>query len=131
MKVSLNEIVDGLHMVSQNILVYYDRNTHRTEFAFTEDAYEYDEETIPHNALFLPSHYEINEYQMMLNFILTLPEGEMKVQFYDAINGRGAFRNFKKSTLRFSIEREWYVYKRLELTEIAKDWCKDNGLEFS
>ena len=46
------------------------------------------------------------------------------------INGKGAFARFKHGLERFLLQETWYQYRDQALAELAKGWCRDNGIEF-
>ena len=43
----------------------------------------------------LPTQYEINEYQIMIDFIDTIDNIEIKDNLHRLIQGKGAFKRFK------------------------------------
>lgn len=130
MKVNLKEIVEGLTMVDDSTIVYFDRDKNVVDYVFTDWIDEELDETIPENIIHLPSRYEIDEYRMMEDFIYSLPDGDKKVMLWDAINGRGAFRNFKNLIRHFDIQEHWYDFQYKEYAKVAKRWCRENNLEY-
>lgn len=89
------------------------------EFVNNEDDY------IP-----LPSKFEFHEYSVMEEFILSLPIEEQRDELLSLIKGKGAFARFKQGLERFLLLDEWYQYRDLALTELAKGWCQDHGIEY-
>lgn len=81
-------------------------------------------------SIILPSQYEINEYQMMEDFIHTIENLEIKNNLQRLIQGKGAFRRFKDYCAEMDIIREWYKYRDEQYKEIAIYWCKQNELEY-
>lgn len=131
MKVSLEKITDALAMTNDEHVIYYDSDKDEIGFVFEADSVRIDielEDALPENAVLLPSLYEINEYNMMEDFVYSLEDKEMQKELFFAINGRGAFRNFKHLIRRYSIQEEWYDFKHEAYTIIAKKWCKNNDL---
>src|SRR6266581_7538618 len=47
------------------------------------------------HSLPLPDRFEINEYQIMERFCLSVGDADVRGDLCDAIRGRGAFRRFK------------------------------------
>jgi len=76
----------------------------------------------------LPTDYGFNEYGVMEDFILTLPE-EQKNEMYFLIKGTGAFSKFRAGLERFSLTDKWYEFKDIELNKFVKTWCEDNNIE--
>lgn len=78
----------------------------------------------------LPSKFEFHEYSVMEGFILSLPVEEQRDELLSLINGKGAFARFKQGLERFLLQEKWYQYRDQALAELAKSWCRDNGIEF-
>lgn len=79
----------------------------------------------------LPSQYDIHEYSIMEQFIWSLPEGRMQDSLETAIQGRGAFRRFKDSIIRYGIEQRWYDYQEEAYRKLAIEWCEDHGFRYA
>ena len=79
----------------------------------------------------LPDPFEIDEYGMMERFSLSLDDERMSDELYNAIKGRGAFRMFKDTIHRVGIQQQWYDYRDAELVALAKEWCQEQGIEFT
>jgi hypothetical protein len=67
----------------------------------------------------LPDRFEINEYQIMERFCLSVDDEEMRDDLCDAIRGRGAFRRFKDRMQAYGIAEDWYRYRDAALREMA------------
>ena len=88
----------------------------------------------------LPNQYEINEYRIMEEFadfagceLKYVPvEQAQKIgrELYKALQVRGAFRRFKSTLNYYGVSEEYYAYRHIYYTELAKDWCQRNGIEF-
>ena len=78
-----------------------------------------------------PEKYELNEYGMMEDFILTVRDAHIRGCLENAISGRGAFRRFKDTADRFNMIDNWYEFKNQALLAYAKKWCDENGLQYS
>ena len=76
----------------------------------------------------LPTQYEINEYQIMTEFAEQHPAAHVGEVLCNALHGRGAFRRFKDTCIRFGIEQSWYQFRSEKLYALAKEWCQENGL---
>ncbi|MED1470068.1 UPF0158 family protein [Bacillus salipaludis] len=82
------------------------------------------------NYLELPTKYEVNEYEIMENFCLTVSDQWKKESLLMAIKGKGAFRRFKDKIIDFEIEDEWYSYRGECFKQIAIEWCQENKINF-
>ncbi len=83
------------------------------------------------NYIYLPSKYDINEYEIMQNFCLSITDQRISYELYYSIKGGGAFRRFKDMIKRLRIEDDWYQYKDEAIKQIAVDWCNENGIIFT
>lgn len=74
--------------------------------------------------------YEVDEYQIMEKFILSIKNREIADTLLIAVKGRGAFRRFKDGIIRFDIEHEWYKYRGDAIRQVAADWCELHNIPF-
>lgn len=131
--VTLSKIIDGLEMVDDIVDCYY--NPEKDE-VFLSNIGEYGDLTedeideLFEESIILPTQYEINEYQIMVNFIETIYNLEIKSNLQRLIQGKGAFRRFKDYCFESNIIQDWYDYKEEKYKEIAIDWCRQNELEY-
>ena len=131
--VTLSKIIDGLEMVDDIVDCYY--NPEKDE-VFLSNIGEYGDLTedeideLFEESIILPTQYEINEYQIMVNFIETIDNLEIKSNLQRLIQGKGAFRRFKDYCFESNIIQDWYDYKEEKYKEIAIEWCRQNKLEY-
>lgn len=131
--VTLSKIIDGLEMVDDIVDCYY--NPEKDE-VFLSNIGEYGDLTedeideLFEESIILPTQYEINEYQMMVDFIDTIENLEIKNDLQKLIQGKGAFRRFKDYCFEMVIIQDWYKFRDERYKEIAIDWCKQNELEY-
>lgn len=81
-------------------------------------------------SIILPTQYEINEYQIIVDFIDTIDNEKLKTELQRLIQGKGAFKRFKDYCFESNIIQDWYKYKEQRYKEIAIDWCNENGLKY-
>ena len=131
--VTLSKIIEGLEMVDNIVDCYY--NPEKDEI-FLSNIGEYEELTedeideLFEKSIILPTQYEINEYQIMLDFIDTLDNLEIKDNLHRLIQGKGAFRRFKDCCFEMDIIQKWYDFRDKRYKEISIAWCKQNELEY-
>lgn len=131
--VTLSKIIEGLEMVDNIVDCYY--NPEKDEI-FLSNIGEYEEltedeiEELFEKSIILPIKYEINEYQMMVDFIETIENKKIKDNLQRLIQGKGAFRRFKDYCLKINIIKDWYDFKEQKYKEIAIDWCEQNELKY-
>lgn len=131
--VTLSKIIEGLEMVDDIVDCYY--NPKKDEI-FLSNIGEYEElsedeiDELFEESIILPTQYEINEYQIMVDFIEKIDNLEVKNNLQRLIQGKGAFRRFKDYCLEINIIQDWYDFKEQKYKEIAIEWCKQNKLEY-
>ena len=131
--VTLSKIIDGLEMVDDIVDCYY--NPEKDEVFLSNigeygDLTEDEKDELFEESIILPTQYEINEYQMMVDFIDTIENLEIKNNLQKLIQGKGAFRRFKDYCFEMDIIQDWYKFRYERYKEIAIDWCKQNELEY-
>lgn len=118
MKVKLSDIIDAIEMANQYSESFLDRKTGEivwiSEMAMTSDEQEEAYEQLDEHGFYrLPSTFDIREYDMMEEFIYSLPE-PLQNKLEQVIRGKGAFRRFKNTIRYLGIEDEWYQYQASE-----------------
>ena len=151
MKVHLSSIAEGiefqslescsyLNLVTGEIILVADEDIRAVESGddISEHADWY-KETIASTKMFLenedqylelPTTYELNEYQIMENFVCSIPAEEQREKMLNLIRGKGAFYRFKQGIERFLLKEQWYKYRDAEITKFAEEWCKENNLQY-
>ena len=66
--------------------------------------------------------FEINEYHIMEKFISSMEDSEAKEELSYAIIGRGAFRRFKDTLIRYDIRQRWFDFQAAAYRDIAIQW---------
>ena len=78
----------------------------------------------------IPGLPSFEKYQTMVDFIETVPDLLPRELLAAAIDGRGAFRRFKDTLLRFPEERQrWFAFERRQRFAAAAAWLRDQGIE--
>jgi hypothetical protein len=151
MKVDLKKIVEGIELQGDESRSYLKLSTGEVVL-FTDEAIaaaENDKDLSVHAEWYreaieqareflnneedyipLPSRFDFHEYNVMEEFILSLPVEEQRDELLSLIKGKGAFARFKHGLERFLLLEKWYQYRDRALAELAKGWCRDNGIEF-
>ena len=131
--VTLSKIIEGLEMVDDEIDCYY--NPENDEI-FLSNIGEYENlnedelDELFEKSIILPTQYEINEYQIMVDFIDTINDIEIRNNLHGLIQRKGAFRRFKDYCFKVNIIQAWYNYREEKYREIAINWCKENDLKY-
>ena len=151
MKVDLKKIIEGIECQDDEAHSYLKLSTGEVVL-FTDEAIaaaESDEDLSVHAEWYreaieqarefinneddyipLPSKFDFHEYSVMEEFILSLPIEEQRDDLLSMIKGKGAFARFKHGLERFLLLEKWHQYRDQALAELAKGWCRDNGIEF-
>lgn len=75
----------------------------------------------------MPAHLA---YEVMADFVATLPGGPLAKALDRALQGRKPFRHFKDVLLDYPAERvAWFKYSDAENLGLAEAWCRDHGIE--
>ena len=131
--VTLSKIIEGLEMVDDEIDCYYKPENDEiflSNIGEYENLNEDELDELFEKSIILPTQYEINEYQIMVDFIDTINNLEIRNNLYRLIQGKGAFRRFKDYCIEVNIIQDWYNYREEKYKEIAINWCKENDLEY-
>ena len=131
--INLEKIIEGLEMVDDIVDCYY--NPEKDEI-FLSNIGEYEElsedeiDELFEKSIILPTKYKINEYQIMVDFIETIDNLEIKSNLQRLIQGKGAFRRFKNYCFNVNIIQDWYKFKEERYKQIAIEWCEQNDLKY-
>ena len=123
--ISLEKIIDGLNMVNNEIDCYYNPEKEEIFFSNIGEYKDLNEDEIDElfaKSIILPTQYEINEYQMMVNFIKTLKDQNIKDSLNRIIHEKKAFRKFKMFCKNLNIIQDWYDYRDQKYKDIAIKW---------
>lgn len=131
--VALSKIIEGLEMVDNITDCYY--NSEKDEIFLSnigevENLSEDELDELFAESIILPTQYEINEYQMMEDFIETIENEEISNNLQRLIQGKGSFRRFKDYCFDVNIIQDWYKFKEEKYKQIAIEWCEQNDLKY-
>jgi hypothetical protein len=150
-QVKLKDLIEGLEFLTEEGSSYLNTTTGEVVYVTTEELQAAEEEQpledFPewqHDALRiardivetehylpLPDRFEINEYQIMERFCLSVDNEDLRDDLCDALRGRGAFRRFKDRIQAHGIAEAWFRYRDAALREIAMAWCEAHGLQYT
>lgn len=134
MKVKLEEVVEALDLANDETQFLYDVKNEKIIMVYDGlvDGIknpELIEEIEFGEYISLPENFEINEYQMMEEFILKLPRGNSQRVLAHAIQGKGAFRRFKDRLYDVGLVKEWYSFRDGAYEKLAREWCEEHNIE--
>ena len=67
---------------------------------------------------------------MMRDFADSVGSERIGEELSNALHGKGAFRYFKDTLRRHRMESAWYAFRTEALAQMARDWCKENHVEW-
>lgn len=137
MKINLNVVLDAIEAADDNYTYFLDMETGESVFLVDELITGLDNEGLDDEIqenfgryLRLPTRFEIHEYNIMEQFIWSLPEGRQQNMLEGAIQGRGAFRRFKDMVYNLGLEKKWFQYEADTYKKMAIEWCRDQEIEY-
>lgn len=136
MKVKLQDVIDGIDMVSEDSTCYLDRETDEVLFISEIADNDYDDDILElleegsDRFIEFPSQWDRNDYQTMVDFIESLPQRKEQNLLAISINGSGAFRRFKYTASELGLLDDWYRFLNNAHRELAIEWCEDNEIEY-
>lgn len=133
--ISLEDIVNELELISDDGLSFFQKlsgelihissyelkNLSKAKIdssneSFTEADY-----------LKLPTKNEINEHNLMLNFLRNNPNKSISEEVTNLVKDHNTnYWQLRKIILHYNIGKEWYKYKREAFQKIAIEWCNKN-----
>ena len=133
MRAKLSEVIDALEFTNDEIEYYYNPDNGEifmSNIGEFENLNEDELDELFEKSIMLPTRYDINEYEMMKDFVETIEDTKLQNKLYLSLNGRGAFRRFKDTCINFDIIDDWYKFRDKKYKEIAISWCKENDIKF-
>lgn len=136
MKVKLQDVIDGIDMVSEDSTCYLDRETGEVLFISEIADNDYDDDILElleegsDRFIEFPSQWDRNDYQTMVDFIESLPQRKEQNLLAISINGSGAFRRFKYTASELGLLDDWYRFLNNAHRELVIEWCEDNEIEY-
>ena len=133
MKVKLSAVMDALYSTNDEMEYYYNPINGEIFMSNIGDYEKISEDELDElfeKSIMLPTRYDINEYEMMKDFVETIEDTKLQNKLYLSLNGRGAFRRFKDTCINFDIIDDWYKFRDKKYKEIAISWCKENDIKF-
>lgn len=78
----------------------------------------------------LPRERDMNAYEVMVDFALSLPSTNDRITLERALNGKGAFRRFQDTARQLGLLEEWYAFKQAALEAFAREFLEEEGIPF-
>ncbi len=133
--ISLEDIVNELELISDDGLSFFQKlsgelihiSSYELKNLSKAKTNSSNEKFAENDYLKLPNKKEINEESLMLKFLLSNQNQNVR----EAItilqkNHKLNYWQLRNVILHYNIGNEWYKYKREAFQKIAIDWCKKN-----
>ncbi len=150
-KIKLTDVIEQIETASESHQSYFNKRTGEIHF-ISEDIQMYLEDDIedesipdwekeiipiakdiqnnPEKYISFPDQFEINEYNIMEDFVLTVASEKGREELSYSIKGSGAFRRFKDKVQEIGLEDVWYLFRDAAYKNIAIKWCQHNKIKF-
>lgn len=96
-----------------------------------EDEEEWEDKLFDDDWVSFPNKYDINAYQMMVDFIDLVPDEIMQSDLASAIRGSGAFRRFRDYVGNHNLLEQWYAFEQDQWQRKAITFLKDNDIPYT
>lgn len=149
MKVDLNDVIEAIEFENKNLTHYYNKETGIISYLESEetshyklkdverleDFEEWERELIlsikdikenPKNYIKLPFFEEINETNMMIEFL----KENVNILDESEISKNEDEKTLKELINKKGLSSKWYDFREEEERKVAINWCKKNGIEY-
>ena len=150
MKIDLNDIIECMEFEGELLTHYYNQNTGVIMYIEDESTASYKAEDINNiesfeewerelimalndfkinrdNYIQLPTHEEINEHGMMIEFCNLIEDEEERNKILDK---KDNFRALREAIENIGLGNRWYDFREDTERNIAIKWCEENRIEY-
>ena len=128
-----DELIMAFEDYGTDLRHFVDRQTGEVLSLLEEDMDEEDLERLdaePDRYLLIEPVPSWVSYEVMSDFVETLPEGKARRELVRALQQRHPFRRFKDVLLNYPAVREdWFRFHEQSFVKIIQEWLDDHGVE--
>ncbi len=135
LRIDLDDLTLALETSSNEIKYYLDTETGEIvligdNFDLEHRAFRERIQSDEERYVLVPVQTTPEGYRVIMHFIETVDDRQMREELNMAASGRGAFRRFREVLARYPEQRQrWFAYKDMRLRERALEWLEELGLE--
>jgi hypothetical protein len=128
---NLEALIQALESQLDTIRYYYDRDTGEVVMVseeFGEGPGDMDQEA---DRFLLVTPFTTNErFQIMEDFVESLPDEGLVEELNQALIGKGAFQRFEGALQKYPNRKEqWLRFRADKMSARAREWLRENGIE--
>ena len=128
-----DELIMAFEDYGTDLQHFFDRQTGEVLSLLEEDTDEEDRERLdadPERYLLIEPVPSSFGYDVMSDFVDTLPEGEARRELARALQQKHPFRRFKNALLTYpSVREDWFRFHEQAFMKMIKEWLDDHGVE--
>ena len=128
-----DELIMAFEDYGTDLQHFFDRQTGEVLSILEEDMEEEDAmrlEAEPDRYLLIEPVSSSVGYEVMSDFVDTLPEGKVSRELARALQQRHPFRRFKDVLLNYPAVREdWFRFHEQAFMKIIQEWLDDHGVD--
>ncbi|MHB8066618.1 MAG: UPF0158 family protein [Desulfobaccales bacterium] len=128
-----DELIMAFEDQNSEMQHFFDRQTGEILSIFTEEIDEEDAERLeaePDRYLLIEPAESWVGFDIMNDFVETLPESKIQGELDRALRKNRPFRRFKDVLLNYpSVREDWFRFHEQAFIKIIKEWLKDNEVE--
>lgn len=150
MKVNLNDVVECIEFEGELLTHYYNKKTgiiiyiedsstatYKAEDINNIENFEewerelinslYDFKKNPDDYIQLPTHDDIDEHGMMIEFSNKIEDSEVRNII---LANENSVRELRNAIEKAGLTNQWYDYRESAERDLAIKWCNDNNIEY-
>ncbi|WP_203624427.1 MULTISPECIES: UPF0158 family protein [unclassified Lacticaseibacillus] len=132
MPIKLSAVSEAIEMTDEELEFLYDREA-GTIIPVPDDDDEAEalfEADDDERYVALPTQYDRDDYQLMVQFTARVATGVQRPQFERALHGRGVFKRFRRVLEAAGLLDRWYEFQAAAYQEQARQWCQANDIAY-
>lgn len=128
-----DELIMAFEDQNSEMQHFFDRQTGEVIAVFAEEMDEEDAQRLeadPDRYLLIEPVPSGTGFDIMSDFVDTLPEGKVQRELDRALRQNRPFRRFKDVLLNYpSVQEDWFRFHEQAFIKIIQEWLEDHGVE--